>query len=204
MFVSKLAAAVKRLKVGDGANKDTHVGSLTQQQQKQILEYIRLGAEEGATIAAQAELPSAPTLQNGFFAPPTLFINVKRHMRMAREEMFGPVVTVTKFDAHDEAISITNESEYGLVCSIHTQDMNKAFRASRKVDVGIAFINNYFRNLLGTPFGGVNQSGYGREHCVQTLREYSHAKNIRFPSGRGTVPTWAALPDLFGPEPNGV
>lgn len=204
-FVAKLAAAVKRLKVGDGADKGTHVGPLvTQQQQKQVLEYIRIGLEEGAKIAAQAKLPSAPGLQNGFFAPPTLFTNVERHMRIAREEIFGPVVTVTKFVTHEEAIAITNESEYGLVCSIHTREMSKAFRASREVDVGIVFINNYHRNLLGTPFGGVKQSGYGREHCIQTLREYAHAKNIRFPSGLGTVPTWAALPDLFGPETNGV
>jgi acyl-CoA reductase-like NAD-dependent aldehyde dehydrogenase len=197
-FVSRLSAAVKRLVVGDGADQGTHVGPLvTLQQQKQVLEYIRIGTEEGAHISAQAPLPDTSTLEKGYFAPPTLFTNVTRHMRIAKDEVFGPVVTVTKFETHEEAIEITNESEYGLVCSIHTTDVTKALRASREVDVGIVFINNYFRNLLGTPFGGVKQSGYGREHCIQTLREYSHPKNIRFPSGMGTVPTWAALPDLF-------
>ncbi len=197
-FISKMADGVRRIQVGNGVEKTTHVGPLvTKDQQQKVLEYIRIGLEEGAEIAAQAEAPSDPKLRNGFFVRPTLFTKVTRNMRIAKEEIFGPVVTVTCFDTYEEALSITNESEYGLVCSIHTSDMNKAWRASREVDAGIIFINNYLRNLLGTPFGGVKASGYGREHCIQTLREYSRAKNIRFPSGRGTIPSWDMLPSLL-------
>jgi len=197
-FISKMAAGVRRIQVGDGVEKTTHVGPLvTKDQQQKVLEYIRIGLEEGAEIAAQAEAPSDPKLRNGFFVRPTLFTKVTRNMRIAKEEIFGPVVTVTCFDTYEEALSITNESEYGLVCSIHTSDMSKAWRASREVDAGIIFINNYLRNVLGTPFGGVKASGYGREHCIQTLREYCRAKNIRFPSGRGTVPSWDMLPSLL-------
>lgn len=197
-FVARMSAATKRLKVGHGQEEDTHVGPLvTHHQQKQVLACIRQALEEGAKLEAQADMPSDPTLQNGFFVQPTLLTNVERNMRIAREEAFGPVVSVTKFETYEESISIVNESEYGLVCSVHSRDMNKAFRASREVDVGIVLINNYHRNLLGTPFGGVKKSGYGREHCIQTLREYSHSKNIRFPSGLGSIATWPALRELF-------
>lgn len=197
-FVAKMSAASKRPKVGDGREEGTHVGPLvTQHQQKQVLACIRKALEEGAKIEAQAALPCEPILQNGFFVQPALLTNVERNMRIAREEVFGPVVTITKFDTIEESISIANELEYGLVCCIQSRDMNKASRASREVDVGIVLIDNYYRNLLGTPFGGVKQSGYERERCFQTLREYSHPKNIRFASGLGARATWPALTDLF-------
>lgn len=198
--VAKLAAAVRRLKVGHGADEATHVGPLiTREHQKKVLDYIALGVSEGATIAAQAQLPRDATLQNGFFVQPTLFTNVTRHMRIAKEEMFGPIVTVNVFDSYSEAISIANEPEYGLVTAIFSRDTTKALRAARDIDVGMAFINNYSRMALGTPFGGAKHSGYGREHCIETLREYSRPKSIRIPTGRAPVPEWVKVGELFEP-----
>jgi acyl-CoA reductase-like NAD-dependent aldehyde dehydrogenase len=111
-FVRKLAAGVKALRVGNGAELATHIGPVvTKAQQQKVLEYIRVGEAEGAKIAAQAALPSDPALAGGFFVPPTLFTGVTRDMRIATEEIFGPVVTVTVFDTEDEAIAIANEPE---------------------------------------------------------------------------------------------
>ena len=199
--VSKIAAAVKRLKVGNGANEETHVGPLiTKEHQRKVQDYISIGVAEGAKIEAQAPLPKDPSLKNGFFAQPTLFTNVSRDMRIAKEEMFGPIVTVNAFDTYAEAISIANDREYGLVAAIFTKDTTKALKAAREIDVGMAFINNYARMALGTPFGGAKHSGYGREHCIETLREYSRPKSIRIPTGRAPVVQWSKVGELLEDE----
>ena len=198
-FVQRLTEGVRALKVGSGADPATHVGPLVSgAQQRKVLDYIRIGQDEGATLAAQAALPDDPTLSDGFYAPATLLTGVTRRMRVATEEIFGPVVTVTAFETEDEAVSIANESEYGLMCGIYTGDMQRALRAARRIDVGMVFVNNYFRGIMGTPFGGVKHSGFGREHSIETLKEFSSAKMIRFPSGLGTVPSWRAVTDIFG------
>lgn len=197
-FVERLAAAVRKLKVGDGSDPATHVGPVVSRaQQKKVLGYIQIGKEEGATIAAQSGLPTDPALKDGFYVPATLMTNVTRNMRVATEEMFGPIQTVTVFDTYEEAISIANESEYGLVAGVYSGDMSQAFRASRDIEAGIVFVNNYYRMFLGTPFGGTKHSGFGREHCIETLYEFCHVKSIRFPSGFGTIPSWRAIKDVF-------
>lgn len=198
-FVAKLSAGVLKLRTGSGLDNDTHVGPcVSKPQQQKVLGYIKLGQEEGAEIAAQAELPRDPACASGFFVPPTLFKNVKRTMRIAQEEMFGPVATVMRFTTEDEAISVTNESPYGLVAAVYTESMTRGLRCVRRVDVGMAFLNNYNRRFLGTPFGGVKHSGHGREHCIETLYEWTTAKNIRMPSGLGKHPVWKAVVAIFG------
>jgi acyl-CoA reductase-like NAD-dependent aldehyde dehydrogenase len=198
-FVEQLAVAVTKLKVGRGTNPAVHVGPVvTRTQQQRVLSYIQAGIDEGATIAAQAALPADPDLANGFWVAPTLFTDVTRTMRIAREEIFGPVVTVTRFSDEDEAVAITNESEYGLTSAIYTADSARGFRVARRIEAGMVFINNYFRGVLGTPFGGTKRSGYGREHAIETLREFSYTKMVRFPSGLGTIPAWRAIGDIFG------
>ncbi len=162
-----------------------------------MLEYIRTGEAEGAKIAAQAALPADPALAEGFFVPPTRFTDVTRNMRVATEEIFGPVVTVTVFDSEDEAVDIANEPEYGLLAAIYTRDSERAFRTARRLDVGMVLINNYFRGMLGTPFGGTKHNGYGREHTIQTLQDFGYTKMIRFPSGTGTIPAWRGVTEIF-------
>jgi acyl-CoA reductase-like NAD-dependent aldehyde dehydrogenase len=128
---------------------------------------------------------------------PSISSDVSRDMRIATEEIFGPVVSVTRFTDEDEAVAITNESEYGLTSAIYTAESARAFRVARRIDVGMVFINNYFRGVLGTPFGGTKHSGYRREHAIETLREFSYTKMVRFPSGLGTIPAWRAIADIF-------
>ena len=197
-FVSALAAGVAALRVGNGADPGTHVGPVvTRAQQQKVLHYIRIGEADGAKIAAQAAWPADPALADGFFVPPTLFTGVTRDMRIATEEIFGPVVTVTVFETEDEAVAIANEPEYGLLAAVYTRDSERAFRTARRLDTGMVLINNYFRGMLGTPFGGTKRSGYGREHAIATLQEFGYTKMIRFPSGTGTIPTWRAVTDVY-------
>jgi acyl-CoA reductase-like NAD-dependent aldehyde dehydrogenase len=198
-FVTRLAHGVSALRTGNGSDPATHVGPVVSRaQQQRVLDYIQIGQAEGAVIAAQGALPADPALDGGFYVPPTLLTAVTPDMRVAREEIFGPVVTITVFSTNDEAVSIANQSEYGLLAGIYTRDTARAFRTARQLDVGMVFINNYFRGILGTPFGGTKHSGYGREHAIETLREFTHTKMIRFPSGLGTIPQWRAAADSYG------
>jgi acyl-CoA reductase-like NAD-dependent aldehyde dehydrogenase len=188
----RLTAAVSRLKVGHGADADTHVGPLvTAAQRQRVLDYIDIGVREGATIAAQAPLPTDSELADGFYVPPTLFTGVSPGMRVANEEIFGPVVCLIPFRDEAEAVSIANGTEFGLVAGVFTRDSDRALRVSRELRAGIVFVNHYNRQFTGTPFGGVGASGYGREHALETLQEYSYAHSLRLSSGRGGIPRWA-------------
>ena len=102
------------------------------------------------------------------------------------------------FDTFEDAIRITNSSQYGLTAIVYTQDQLKANRAVRAIDTGMVWVNNYNRNMLGTPFGGVKHSGYGREHCIETLYEWCKPKAVHTISGIGDVPSWRAVRDIFG------
>jgi len=196
-LVARMAPGIEKLKVGDGMEEGVHVGGLvTRAHQQKVLDYIRIGLEEGATVAAQAKLPPGPAGERGFFVAPTLLTNVHRHMRIAREEIFGPVICVIPFDSEEEAISIANDTDYGLTCSIFTENHPRAMRVARGIDVGMCYVNHYLRRSLGMPFGGAKGSGYGREHTLETLKEYSRVKLITMPSGRGDIPHWAAIADV--------
>lgn len=198
VFVEKLAAAVRRLRVGDGFDPATHVGPLvTGAHRDRVQRFIETGVAEGARIAAQAAMPSDPVLAGGFFVPPTLFVDVDPSMTIAREEIFGPVVAVIRFETVDEAIAIANDSDFGLVAGIWSRDSALCQRVARRLDVGVVFINNYNRSIIGTPFGGAKMSGYGREHAIQTLKEFGRAKAVRSPSGEGAVPRWSAVDELL-------
>ncbi|TVY65510.1 Aldehyde dehydrogenase citD [Lachnellula suecica] len=198
-FVSRLGAAVKKLVVGNGMDKATHVGPVVSRiQQQKVLEYIRVGEKEGAVIAAQAPLPTDPASKDGFFVPPTLFRDVTRDMRIAQEEIFGPVVTATAFATEEEAISIANSSEYGLTAGIFSRDSEKAMRVARKLDVGMVWVNNYNRATVGLAFGGTKHSGFGREHCIETMHDYTFSKSIRIPSGLGSIPHWRGVAATVG------
>ncbi len=197
-FLERLSAGVRALKTGSGADPATHVGPcVSRAQQQKVLDYIRIGQQEGGSIVAQGALPDDPDLADGFYVAPTLFDGVTRDMRIAQEEIFGPVVTVTTFDTEDEAVAICNESEYGLMSAVYTGDAQRLFRVARRIEAGMVMANTYNRGILGTPFGGVKHSGYGREHAIETLREYAYSKMIRYPSGTGSIPSWRAVTDVF-------
>lgn len=201
-FVERLGGYIKKLRVGDGMDPKTHVGPcVSKVQQERVQNHIRIGADEdGARIVAQAPIPTDDKLKSGYYVHPTLFAGVKPSMRIAQEEIFGPVVTATSFKGEEEAIDIANSSRYGLTAILFTRDMEKGLRVSRELDVGMVFLNNYRRNVLGLPFGGVKESGFGREHCIETLDEWSNAKFIQFPSGKrgAKVGMWRAVNEICG------
>jgi acyl-CoA reductase-like NAD-dependent aldehyde dehydrogenase len=176
----------------------TDVGPLvTRAQQQRVLDYIRIGQEEGARLVAQAPLPEDERLRDGYWVAPTLFADVTPDMRIAREEIFGPVTCVMPFDDIEEAIRVANDSEYGLVAGVYTRDTSRALHIGRRISAGVIFVNNYNRALLGTPFGGTKQSGYGREHAIETLREFGYTKTFRLPSGHGEIPRWSGVGRCF-------
>ena len=190
-FSERLGSAVSRLRVGDGADPDTDVGPLvTRAQQKRVLEYLDIGVGEGARIAAQAPLPSDPRLTDGFYVPPTLLTDVTPDMRVATEEIFGPVVALIPFSDEEQAVRIANGTQFGLVAGVFTQDTDRAVRVSRQIRAGAVFVNNYFRVAVGTGFGGVGHSGFGREHAQETLAEYGYTKTIRLAARRDELPSW--------------
>jgi acyl-CoA reductase-like NAD-dependent aldehyde dehydrogenase len=189
--VDRLVEAVGSIRLGDGAEPATQMGPLvTRRQQERVLKYIELGKEEGAVVAAQGNLPTDPRLKDGFFVAPTLFTGVRHDMRIAREEIFGPVTCVIPFADADEAVSIANGTDYGLVAGVYTRSQGLALGTARRLDAGIVYINNYFRGGIGAPFGGTKASGFGREHSIETLYEYGWSKAVRQPSGLGVVPQW--------------
>ena len=200
-FVDRLADAVSRLRVGDGADPATHVGPLiSAAQMRRVLGYIEGAIAEGAKVAAQAPLPSDDRLAGGYWVPPTLFTDVTPSMTIAREEVFGPVTAVLRFNGEAEARALANDSPYGLVAAVYTGDHARARRLARGINAGVVMINNYNRAFLGTPFGGYGDSGYGREHAIESLLEFTRTKSIREPSGLGRIPEWDALDDVLGSD----
>ncbi|MDX6344201.1 MAG: betaine-aldehyde dehydrogenase, partial [Trebonia sp.] len=191
-FLARFCAAAESLVVGDGLDPRTDIGAMVdRRQQERVLGYLRSGLEEGARLAAQGSLPDDPRLAGGFFVPPTVLADVTPGMVVAQEEIFGPVACVMKYDTEDEAVAIANGTEYGLTCALITEDHFRASRLADRLEAGMVFVNNYMRRaFLGTPFGGVKGSGFGRENAAETLREFVRAKNIRFPSGKQPVPGW--------------
>lgn len=199
-FVQRLGAAVERLQVGDGADPDTHVGPLvTRAQQQRVLDYLDIGAAEGAVTAAQAPLPDDPRLADGFWVAPTLLSAVHEDMRVAQEEIFGPVVVAIPFDDEDDAVRIANGTVFGLVSSVHTRDMARAMRVSAQMDCGAVFVNSYDRVSTGSPFGGTKHSGDGREHARETLSEFGFTRTVRIPSGTRPMPQWPAVAAVLAP-----
>jgi acyl-CoA reductase-like NAD-dependent aldehyde dehydrogenase len=191
-----MAAAVSKLRTGDGIDEATHVGPVVSRERKQqILAAIDLAKSQGARLAAQEIVTSDA---DGFFVAPTLFADVTPEMAVAVEEIFGPVACISAFGTENEAVEIVNASRYGLFAGVYSTDFSRAMRVARRVEAGVVLVNNYFRGVLGTPFGGMKDSGHGREHWIGTLREWSQIKNIRYPSGLGgPLPQWRAIAEIF-------
>ena len=193
-FVERFLALVSRLVVGDPLVPGTHIGPMvTRAHQRRVLDYIALGLEEGATLAYQGNPPEDPRLSGGFFVPPVVFTEVTPDMRIAQEEIFGPVAAIMSFSDYEQAVAIANGTRFALVAGVFSQDPVLTSRAARDIDAGMVFVNNYNRMLFGTPFGGNRASGYGREHFEQTLHEYVSIKTIRVPSGKAPIPAWSGV-----------
>jgi aldehyde dehydrogenase (NAD+) len=170
-FLDRLVAAARALRLGDGREESTQVGPLISEKQRDtVARYVQIGKKEGAELLCGGEPAGGPGLERGWFYHPTVFGNVRPSMRIAREEIFGPVLCVIVVDSFEEAVHVLNDSPYGLSSSIYTQDVNRAMRALRDIEAGITYINGPTIGAeVHLPFGGVKESGNGHREASHTV-----------------------------------
>jgi len=177
--VEGLAAQFQTLKLGHPLDESTEMGCLISRQHRdRVRRYVELGIQAGAKLVCGGDVPTDPTLAPGAYLAPAIFADVDPKMRIAQEEIFGPVVAVLPFDSEEEAIAMANNSLYGLSGSIWTQDISRALRVARAIETGVLSINTGHSVHLEAPFGGVKQSGLGRELGLAALDHYSETKSI--------------------------
>lgn len=179
-FVAAFVAEVKKIAVGDPLNPDTELGALVSEAHlNKVLSYIRLAREEGGYIETGGERVHLPgRCSGGFFVAPTVITGLGPGCRTNQEEIFGPVVTIAPFDSEDEAVTMANSSHYGLASTIWTNHLTRAHRVAARLQAGIVWVNCWLIRDLRTPFGGVKQSGVGREGGWEALRFFTEAKNV--------------------------
>ncbi|WP_195416162.1 aldehyde dehydrogenase family protein [Enterocloster citroniae] len=178
-FVEEAVKRFDQVKVGLPWEADTQMGSqISKAQMEKILKYIEVGESEGASVLCGGQQLKTEGLENGCFLKPTLLGNVTNHMRVAQEEIFGPVACILKFRTEDEVVQMANDSEYGLGGAVWTRDINRALRVSRAIETGRMWVNTYNAIPEGAPFGGYKASGIGRETHKVMLEHYTQMKNI--------------------------
>lgn len=178
-FVEKYVEYAGRIRTGPGHEEMSEMGAMVSEaHMNSVLEYIRIGQEEGATLRLGGHRLTQNGLENGFFIEPTIFTNVTNDMRIVQEEIFGPVVTIQKFKNEQEAIDLANDVDYGLAGAVFSEDQNKAISVIKKVRAGITWINAYHLTDIQSPWGGYKQSGIGRSLGTYGLEEYQETKQI--------------------------
>jgi (Z)-2-((N-methylformamido)methylene)-5-hydroxybutyrolactone dehydrogenase len=176
--IDLLVEKTEKINFGDPLDPSTQMGPVANKDQyNKIMSMIEKANEEGAKLLCGGTAPQKEKLE-GYFIKPTIFYTEDDTLSIAREEVFGPVLTIMPFDTVEEAVSLANDSVYGLAAGIWTKDIKKAHRTARQIDAGNVWVNTYRTSAVGTPFGGIKQSGYGRERSWHTLYEYTHIKNV--------------------------
>jgi betaine-aldehyde dehydrogenase len=170
---------VAAYKPGLPTDAATTMGAIVSKaQHERIMAYIEVGKSEGATLLWGGTRPAAPELVRGNFIDPTIFCDVRQDMRIASEEIFGPVLSVLRWSDEAEMMRQVNSVEYGLTCSIWTDDLQRAHQTAQRVQAGYVWINETSKHFMGAPFGGFKQSGIGREECLGELLSFTQEKNI--------------------------
>jgi betaine-aldehyde dehydrogenase len=177
--LERVKAKIAHFKPGIATDRSTTMGSIiSKSQYERILGFIESGKQEGARLFHGGGKPSDPGLAKGFFIEPTVFADVQPNMRIAREEIFGPVLSIFKWQDEGKMLEQVNSVEYGLTASIWTNDLSTAHRTAAAVQAGFVWINEVSKHFLGAPFGGYKQSGIGREECFEEMLAYTQEKNI--------------------------
>lgn len=180
-FLDRLVAATKTLNIGDPLDPRTQVGPMVSEgQMAAVLDYIRSGQEQGARLVLGGGRMAGEAFARGWYVEPTIFDGVKPDMRIAGEEIFGPVLSVIPFDTEDEALRIANDNPYGLGSALWTTDVNRAIRVAKRIRAGDVWVNTHYIRLAESPFGGVKDSGIGRELGMAGVEAYLETKRVCF------------------------
>jgi aldehyde dehydrogenase (NAD+) len=172
-FVAKVAEIAGRIKVGSDMGP-----MITRTQYEQVQRYFKIAQDEGAHLEMGGSVSDRPDLAGGFYVNPTVYSNVNNSMRIAREEIFGPVLVTIPFDSEEEVIELANDSDFGLIAGVFTRDISRALRVADEIESGQVFVNSWSTGAVQTPFGGHKNSGYGREKGIEALHHYTHVKCV--------------------------
>jgi betaine-aldehyde dehydrogenase len=177
--IKGVVAGIEKIKPGNPQDENTKMGALISKAQfDKVMSYIEIGTKEGAKLLTGGKVPDDPKLRGGFFIEPTVFADVNMSMRIAKEEIFGPVLSVFKWSDEEKMFADVNAVEYGLTGAVYTSDISTAHKAARRIEAGYVWVNTAGGQALGTPYGGIKQSGYGRDKVIEEMLSNTHVKNI--------------------------
>jgi betaine-aldehyde dehydrogenase len=183
-FLGRVVERLEGVVMGDPLDETTNFGPMVSERQREIVEgFIRRGVEEGARLIAGGRRPNRP----GFWIEPTVFAEVTDDMAIARDEIFGPVMSVLDFDTEEEVLARANATEFGLAAGVFTRDLQRGHRMAAGFEAGTCFINAYNLTPVEAPFGGMKRSGIGRENGRAAIEHYSQLKSVYV----GMGPAWA-------------
>jgi betaine-aldehyde dehydrogenase len=188
-FIDALVARTERMTTGDPQDPETDVGALISADHRDKVEdYIRTGRDAGARLLTGGVRPDDPGLEGGFFLTPAIFDRCTDQMAIVRDEIFGPVMSVLTFETEDEALARANATPYGLSAGVFTRDLGRAHRVAAALQAGMVWINNYNITPIEMPFGGVKQSGIGRENGLAAIQHYTQEKSVYVEQGDVVCP----------------
>jgi (Z)-2-((N-methylformamido)methylene)-5-hydroxybutyrolactone dehydrogenase len=187
-FVDRLLALARTARMGDPMRMETQVGPVTTRPQyEKVLGYIDIAKQEGARLLMGGGPATRPECGKGWFVEPTIFEDVSNKMRIAQEEVFGPVLSIIKFEDEDEAVAIANDVRFGLGSGVWTSDIGRAIRMAERIQAGTVWVNTYRAVSYMSPFGGYKDSGLGRENGIDAIREYLQVKSVWINTGAATA-----------------
>jgi len=195
-FLEKVIERARAIKLGAGMDEPDMGPLVSEEHFERVLGYIEVGNKEGARMLTGGR---AEGFERGYFVAPTIFDDVESNMRIAQEEIFGPVLATLSFGSEVEAIEIANDSSYGLAAGIFTRDIDRALRFASEIQAGYVMINEYFSGGMGSPFGGYKQSGIGRERGLIALDNYTQIKNVVVKVGQRLPRRSAGIQDALAP-----
>jgi acyl-CoA reductase-like NAD-dependent aldehyde dehydrogenase len=177
-FLDRFLALARSIRLGDPLDPATEMGPLTSPEHRErVLGYVKVAVDEGGEVLTGGRAPEDPALANGCYVEPTV-VRARPELRVNREEVFGPFVTVATFEGDDEAVAMANSTSYGLGGGLWTRDLRRAHRVADAIRSGMVWVNSYKRVHPGSPFGGVGESGYGREMGFEAMHGYTDPKSV--------------------------